>query len=161
MLRIGNNFSIHFKSALLADWYFCIDLGGVWPQWAHSFYWVSVKIVFPFAVMMVACPSMLGCKSLVSVLLRSRILVYLARVSFSTFLIHTLIVDGYFNRIAYDNYFNMVVPFNIFCGILVLSVFCGFILMMTIELPFAGLIALAKNRFDRGNQIKNPKIAVI
>ena len=148
MLRIADNFSIHFESTLLADRYFCFDLGGVWPQWAHSFYWVSVKIVFPFAVMMVACPSMLGCKSLVSVLLRSRILQILARVSFSTFLIHTLIVDGYFNRVGYDLYYNMVIPINTFFGIGIQSIFCGFVLMMTIELPSAGMIALIKDRLQ-------------
>ena len=148
MLRIADNFSIHFESTLLADRYFCFDLGGVWPQWAHSFYWVSVKIVFPFAVMMVACPSMLGCKSLVSVLLRSRILQILARVSFSTFLIHTLIVDGYFNRVGYDLYYNMVIPINTFFGIAIQSIFCGFVLMMTIELPSAGMIVLIKDRLQ-------------
>ena len=100
MLWVADNLSIHFESALLAGWYFCIDLGGVWPQWAHSFYWVSARIVYPIAVMMVVCPSMLGFKSMVSEFLSNRILVYLARVSFSTFLIHSMIVDGYFNRIA-------------------------------------------------------------
>ena len=71
-----------------------------------------------------------------------RILSFIARISFCTYLVHFIVVSYVYASTTYDIYFTIIDVFALYLGVLVLSLFFGFIVTMTVELPFSNLLKL-------------------
>ena len=82
---------------------------------------------------MTILPSCLGIShSFFNLILNAKAFVYIARISFSTYLVHILIIEYFFADRTYDLYYNIPDLFAIYFGLLVLSLFFGFIVTLTI-----------------------------
>ena len=117
-----------------------LQVGHHWDQIWHSVYWTFSKPIFILGVIFTILPSCLGIShSFFNLILTNKCFVYIARISFSTYLVHILVIYYYLTDRTYDMYYNIPDLFSIYLGILVLCLFFGFIVTLTIELPFANL----------------------
>ena len=99
---------------------------------------------------MTILPSCLGIThSFFNLILNAKVFVFIARISFGTYLVHLLIIDYFFADRTYDLYYTTPDLFAIYFGLLVLCLFFGFIVTITIELPFANIL---KNLTSKHNQ---------
>lgn len=84
-------------------------------------------------MMLVVLPSMLGVgASLFKLILNTKALSFLARISFCTYLVHLFVVYYFLSSRVYDLYFNLIDTFTVYCGLLMISLFFGFILTATV-----------------------------
>ena len=117
--------------------------GNYWPQFGHSLYYALSKPLFIFGMMMTVLPSCLGIThSFFNFLLTAKVFIFIARISFCTYLVHLMVMLKVIYDRTYDIYYEVFDVFSIYLGVLVISLFFGFILTMTAELPFANLLKM-------------------
>ena len=110
----------------------------------QSTYIVLSKPVFILGMIMVVLPSCLGVKhSFFNLILTAKAFIWIARVSFCTYLVHLMIIDKFIVGRFYDVYYNITDTWVLYLSWLVMSLFFGFLLTVTVELPFANLLKLA------------------
>jgi peptidoglycan/LPS O-acetylase OafA/YrhL len=120
------------------------DLGHHWPQWVHSLYWVISKPIFIGGMFLTVLPSILGCRhSFFATILTAKVLHFIARISFCTYLVHLFVLYYFLCDRSYDIYYSLIDMFTFYLGVLAYSLFFGFLLTMVIEVPFANLVRVA------------------
>ena len=130
-----------------------VQMGGTWPQSLHSLYYALSKPVFLFGMVLTLLPTVLGVRgSFFDLILTNRCFVFIARISFCTYLVHLIVMEQFFGTRTYDISYNVLDAFMVNMGILVLSLFFGFLLTMMVELPFANL-----QKHLVGYLLKSPK----
>lgn len=110
-----------------------------WPQFCHSLYLSLGKSVFVIGISMAIIPSMLGIKSFISDFLDIKLYSFIGKISFSTYLVHLLVIFYLYGTISIDFYYSINKTFPLFWKNAVISMFFGFVLCLTIELPFSKL----------------------
>ena len=84
------------------------------------------RILFPFAIFMIALPSILGVrKSFFQTLLEGSFFNFISRISYSTYLIHGLVILYIANIKGYDSYYWISDLFVISMATIALSFFFG------------------------------------
>lgn len=73
---------------------------------------------------------------------------YIAKVSYSTYLLHFIIISCYVNSRSYDVYYSVINIGVIFLGLFVICILAGFYLTITVEIPMLSLLKNALARFD-------------
>lgn len=88
--------------------------GAKWPQEVHSLYWTFSKPFFLFGLILAVLPSCLGIShSFFNLILKGKVLVYIARISFCTYLVHLMVIyHVYFTRNE-DVYYSLVSTFSL------------------------------------------------
>ena len=125
-----------------------LQTGSHWPQVAHYLYLVLSKPVFIFGMILTVLPSILGISnSFFALILNVKIFAWIARISFCTYLVHLMLILGYYYSRTYDVYYKVQDTFATYVGLLTLSLFFGFIMTMLVELPFANLLKLLMTGF--------------
>ncbi len=115
-----------------------LQVGYYWPQILHSLYGCLEKPFFIFGLLMVTFPTILGVQgSLFRTLLDNKILNFLAKISFCTYLIHLMVILQYISSRSFDNYYSLLATFTPYLGCLVVSCFFGFLMTIFVELPFS------------------------
>ena len=115
-----------------------LQAGQKWDQIWHSLYACLEKPFFIIGLIMVTFPSVLGCKgSFFRLLLESKILNFMAKISFCTYLVHFMVILQFVSSRTYDNYFSLLDTFTLYLGALVVSCFFGFLMTIFVELPFS------------------------
>lgn len=118
--------------------------GAQWPQALHSLYEALSKPLFILGMFLTMVPSSLGIhNSFFNLVLNARIMVYIARISFSTYLVHIFFIAQFFGSRSYDSYYNITDNFIINMGLLTLSLLTGFLVTVLIEVPLSNLLKLA------------------
>ena len=134
----------HLYPSLDSDRYLSAYAGYIWPQWLQSLYIVFSKPIFILGLIMTTLPSCLGIgHSFFNLILNAKVLTWIARISFCTYLIHLMVIFRNLYMKVYDIEFNNTYAFVTHFGLLVLSLFFGFIATMIIEVPFANMLKLA------------------
>jgi len=97
---------------------------------------------------MVVIPTALGIKrSFFELILNSKLLMLIARISFCTYLVHLMVIYQVIYVQNNDYYYDLRTMFVIYMGILVLSLVLGFLLTILVEVPFSNLLkSVMKNR---------------
>ena len=117
-----------------------LQVGNVWPQWAHSLYQSLAKIIFVVGLSLAILPSLLGCKdSVIGFLMDTRLFNFIAKISFCTYLIHLTILNIWTQSRTVSRYYKIVPIFMEFMGVLVLSLLAGLVMTFLIEVPFSKL----------------------
>ena len=100
---------------------------------------------------MVVIPTALGIKgSFFELVLNSRLLMVIARISFCTYLVHLMVIYQVIYVQNNDFYYDLTTLFVIYIGILVLSLLLGFLLTILVEVPFSNLLKIImKSRIKR------------
>lgn len=87
---------------------------------------------------MVTFPTVLGVKgSFFQILLDNKILNFMAKISFCTYLIHLMVILQYISSRTFDNYYSLLATFTPYLGCLVVSCFLGFLMTIFVEVPFS------------------------
>lgn len=117
-----------------------IQTGSNWPQLANSLYWGFSRAIFVLGTILTILPTILGhTTSFFNLILTSKLLHFIARISFCTYLIHLMVIYQFTYTRNYDVYYTIVDTFVIYLGLLVVSLFFGFLMTVFVELPFAKL----------------------
>jgi peptidoglycan/LPS O-acetylase OafA/YrhL len=115
-----------------------LQAGHKWPQIWHSLYSCLEKPFFILGLMMVTFPTVLGVKgSFFRTVLDNKILSFLAKISFCTYLVHLMVIMQYISSRTFDNYYSLLATITPFLGCLVVSCFFGFLMTIFVELPFS------------------------
>ncbi len=116
------------------------QIGTYWPQLAHSIYWTFSRAIFVFGTILTILPTMLGhSHSFFNFILTAKLLQFIARISFCTYLIHVMVIYQFTYTRNYDIYYAIIDTFVVYLGILTLCLFFGFLMTVFVELPFAKL----------------------
>jgi peptidoglycan/LPS O-acetylase OafA/YrhL len=87
---------------------------------------------------MVTFPTVLGVKgSFFQILLDNKILNFMAKISFCTYLVHLMVILQYVYSRTFDNYYSLLATFTPYLGCLVVSCFFGFLMTILVEVPFS------------------------
>jgi peptidoglycan/LPS O-acetylase OafA/YrhL len=90
---------------------------------------------------MVILPTALGIKrSFFELILNNKLFMFIARISFCTYLVHLMVIYQIIYVQNTDFYYDLRSMFVIYMGILVLSLAFGFILTIFVEVPFSNLL---------------------
>lgn len=82
---------------------------------------------------MTILPSLLGIRhSFFRLILCSKILSFIAKISFCTYLVHLMVVYGFIYDRSYDIYYSLLDIFVIYVGLLVICLALGFVLTVTV-----------------------------
>lgn len=137
----------HFLTKAATGRYSCNYIGVNWPQYVHSLYWALSKPLFVVGMVFMILPPVLGVvHSFFNLILTAKILTYIARISFCSYLVHMMVIYQFLFSRNYEIYYK---PENILVesfGLLLLVLCLGFILTMCVELPFGNLVKLAFSR---------------
>lgn len=127
-----------------------LQTGSSWPLTIHALYWTLSKPIFISGLIFTVLPSCLGISSsFFNLILNAKIFIWMARVSFCTYLIHLMVVFRFSYTRAYDVYYRLIDTFVLYMGLLVLSLFLGFWLTMLVELPFANLLKIGLEKVKK------------
>ena len=144
MVRFSHIVIFYFHPASSASRYKYIKIGGKWPQFVHSLYWSFSKPLFVTGMFLTILPSLLGIQhSFFNLVLSNKILTFIAKISFCSYLVHMMVINQFLFTQNYDFYFDTKNTFVIFSGLLLITLFWGFLMTMLMELPFAKMIKLA------------------
>lgn len=95
-------------------------------------------------MVMTVLPSCLGfTHSFFNLILNAKAFVYIARVSFCTYLVHLMVLEYFIQVRSYDLYYNTCDIMIRYVGWLVISVFLGALMTMIIEVPCSNMLKLA------------------
>lgn len=123
----------NFHPSNVANRYHQSYKGSKWPQWVHSLYWTFSKPIFILCLFMAVIPSALGIKrSVFSTILNAKILIFIARISFCTYLVHLMVLYQFIYTQNYDIYFTNGSIFILHFGLVLKSLFFGFMLTIII-----------------------------
>lgn len=115
-----------------------------WPIFVHSLYWAFTKPLFIVGMFLTILPSILGIShSLLNLVLTAKIVAYVSKISFCSYLIHLVVIYQFLFTRTYDVYYNLNDNFVVFGGMLILTLCLGLAFTMFVELPFANLVKLA------------------
>ena len=107
-------------SSTVANRYNLCYEGSKWPQWVHSSYWTFSKPIFILGLFMTVIPSALGIRrSLFTTILNARVLIFVARISFCTYLVHLMVLFQYMYSRNYDIYYHNEDMFVLHFGLMV------------------------------------------
>lgn len=110
-----------------------IQVGNIWPEWAHAFYISFGKIAFTFGVYLIVIPTLLEVPNISFFLLDTKFFNAISKISFWVYLIHFMVIMWFTFRERADFYYgslSIVVP--IYFGIAVICLFLGFLGTMMI-----------------------------
>ena len=158
----NRNYGIfNFHTSTTANRYFTRDEGSKWPQQVHSLYWALSKPLFIIGLFMTTLPSILGFRhSFFELALSNKLLMFIARVSFCTYLVHLMVIYQFIYVQNADIYYQITEIFVVYLGILVISLALGFTLTMLVEVPFSNLLKLlmkAEGKFKNKPIINSEK----
>lgn len=143
-----------FYSSFHSTRYFSYYLGSKWPQIFHSLYWIASKVIFMFGLLLTILPSCLGVtNSFFNLILNSKLFVFIARISYCTYLLHIMIVYGFIETRSYDIYYSLLDQLLLYLGLLVICLFFGFVMTVTIEVPFGNLLKISISK-DEKSKVK-------
>lgn len=137
--RNGRRFFEWFGLAILAFVVFfprLLQVGYKWTQAFHSMCLNFGRSLFPFAILMVTLPCLLGVKgSLIRTLLDKPIFNFIARISYGIYLVHGLVILYIANMKRYDTYFWISDLYVNSLAVIVLSCVFGLLLTLFAEMP--------------------------
>ena len=91
------------------------------------------KPLFILGMFLTVLPSMIGFKhSFFNLILNTRLFVFIARISFCTYLLHINFLIYFESDRSYDIYYSIIDQFMIYMGLLVICLFFGAIMTITI-----------------------------
>lgn len=137
--------------------YFLPHSGAKWPQAVHSIYYTTSKPIFLFGLILAVLPSCLGIRhSFFNLILNAKVFVFIARISFCTYLVHLMVIDQYLQSRTYDIYYSLLDQFMVYLGQLPIILVLGFVMTVTIEIPFGHLLRIFMGKLK--NDRKRSKI---
>ena len=99
----------------------------------QSIYYTFSKPVFLFGMILVILPSILGIScSFFNLVLNAKVLTFIARISFCTYLVHLIVIYGFILERTYDVYYDLIDIFVLYLGMLVICLFFGFLLTVSV-----------------------------
>lgn len=70
-----------------------LQVGNVWPEWAHGVYLSFEKITFTFGIYLLILPTLLEVPNMAFFLLDTKFFNFISKISFWVYLIHFMIVE--------------------------------------------------------------------
>jgi peptidoglycan/LPS O-acetylase OafA/YrhL len=115
-----------------------LQVGYEWPQFFHSMCLNFGRSFFPFAILLVVLPSILGIRhTFIRTLLDTPIFNFLARISYGVYLVHGLVILYIANTKRYDTYFWITDLYVNSLTVILISCLFGLVLTLFAELPLA------------------------
>ena len=116
-----------------------LQLGNLWPQWAHGVYLSFEKLSFTFAIYLLVIPTLLEIPNIAFFLLDTKFFNCISKISFWVYLIHFMIVQEFCYGQKVDFYYTSETIIPLYISIAMISLFFGFLGTMLVEIPFAKL----------------------
>lgn len=111
-----------------------------WTQLEHSLYLSTGHIGFAFGVFLMLMPIFLGYSNPIQTFLEIELLQLVAKLSFSSYMIHFIVLIRLACNISSNQYTNSWRVFLCGCSDVVVVLVCGFLVFVTVESPFASLL---------------------
>lgn len=125
-----------------------------WTQLDHTLFLSTGHFGFTFGVLLVLTPMLLGYSNPIQTFLELELLQLVAKLSFSSYMIHFIVLIRLACNISISQYTD---PWRVFvcgCSDIVVVLVCGLLVFVTTESPFASLLDAA---FGKGKpHVKSP-----
>jgi peptidoglycan/LPS O-acetylase OafA/YrhL len=108
---------------------------GSWPEWYTQLFQGGAKITYVIGLSLTFLPSLLGARSILSWLMNNKIMMVLAKLSFTGYLVHLMIVYMLIYQQGNGFYFNSKMVFFDYITMIVLTLFSACFISLIIELP--------------------------
>ncbi len=130
-----------------------LQVGYEWPQAFHSMCLNFGRSLFPFAILLVVLPSMLGVQgSFFRLILDTPVFNFLSRISYGTYLVHGLAILYFSGTKKYDTYFGITDLYVNSLAVIVVSYFLGLVTTLLVELPCQYIVNSLMGEKARGKE---------
>jgi peptidoglycan/LPS O-acetylase OafA/YrhL len=116
-----------------------LQVGNVWPEWAHAFYLSFEKVSFTFGIYLLILPTLLEVPNMAFFLLDTKFFNFVSKISFWVYLFHFMVVEFVSYGEKVDFYYTPETIVPLYLAIATLSMFFGFWGTMLVEVPFSKL----------------------
>lgn len=143
-----------------------LQVGNVWPEWAHAFYLSFEKVSFTFGIYLLILPTLLEVPNMAFFLLDTKFFNFVSKISFWVYLFHFMVIEFVSYGEKVDFYYTPETIVPLYLAIATLSMFFGFCGTMLVEVPFSKLekmlfsVLLKKNEKARKSPESSDSILV-
>lgn len=114
-----------------------LQVGHQWPQFAHSLYLTSTKLLFVVGISLLCIPSLLGAKNdFFFWLMDTKLFNFIAKISFVTYLVHYMVINYLHYTQKVDYYYDDGDILTLYVPLVLVSMIFGFIGTLMVEVPF-------------------------